>query len=109
MTTVTEPIDLDGVADAVAGGEPVGRIRLRDAARSLWSVPRAATRSEAPRGRRDAGAVRSISGRLRTDDDGDLTATRTSIMLPAWRGLLFVYFARVPLLPHVLDRPARQK
>jgi hypothetical protein len=35
MSAVREPIDLDGVSDAAEGGAPVGRIMLRDVARSL--------------------------------------------------------------------------
>ena len=62
-TPVTGPIVLEEVVDAVEGGDLVGRIRLGDAARSLWSVARNSGRLERRGASLAAEGARILAGR----------------------------------------------
>ena len=104
-TPVTEPIVLEEVVDAVEGGELVGRIRLGDAARSLWSVARNSGRLERRGASLAAEGARILAGRSTVAPaNGDWRFRDPTWQdNPAYRRLMQIYLAWSTELTQIVE------
>ena len=104
-TPVTGPIVLEEVVDAVEGGDLVGRIRLGDAARSLWSVARNSGRLERRGASLAAEGARILAGRSTVAPaNGDWRFRDPTWQdNPAYRRLMQIYLAWSTELTQIVE------